>query len=165
MVSFGIFILPGDIFGFVALGFIIFTAIFMLVRKKLLKYTKNLERLRRVHIYAATAGGIFLMLHVAYFITWPLTIGVLLGYVSASIATAVWLTGTAFLERFRDSLFFHGSLSLGAISLMVIHAASAGINFPILIGYGILLITTLVIIYKASQHATKTLKAAGFRIG
>jgi hypothetical protein len=104
MTSFSILFLPGDIFGFLALGFIIFTAMVMLVRRKLLKYTKNLERMRKLHIYAATGGGFFLMLHFAYFIIWPLTIGVILGYISASIAATVWLTGTAFLERFRDSL-------------------------------------------------------------
>ena len=164
MATFSILILPGDLFGFLALGFISFTAIFMLIRKKLLRYTKNLELLRKVHIYAAALGGFFLVLHVGYFVSWPLTLGVILGYVSASIATAVWLTGTAFLERFRDSLFFHGSLSMGAISLMVIHAASAGINFPIILAYGIVLATTLVVIYKASQHTTKTLEAAGIKV-
>ncbi len=165
MVSLGIMILPGDIFGFLALGFIAFTAIFMLLRKKLLRHTKNLDLLRKIHIYAAAAGGFFLVLHVAYFIAWPLTLGVILGYVSASIAAAVWLTGSAFLERFRDSLFFHGSLSMGAISLMVIHAASAGINFPTFVAYGVILISTLVVIFKASQHSTKTLKAVGIQVG
>ena len=160
-----ILILPGDIFGFLALGLIFFTAVFMMIRKKLFKFTKNLELLRKIHIYAATAGGIFLVLHVAYYISWPLTSGIVLGYVSASIALAVWLTGTAFLERFRDSLFFHGSLSMGAISLMVIHAASAGINFPIITAYAVTLVTTLVVIYKASQHTTKTMKAAGMKVG
>lgn len=156
-------ILLGDIFGFLALGFIIFTAIFMLFRRKLLKHTKNLELLRRTHIYVATAGGFFLVLHAAYFVAWPLTVGIVLGYISAAVATVVWLTGTAFLEKFRDSLFFHGSLSMAAISLMVIHAAGAGINFPILVAYGVILLTTLVVIYKASQHTSKTLKAAGWQ--
>ena len=35
--------LAGDIFGFLALGFIIFTAVFMLLRKKILKVTRNLD--------------------------------------------------------------------------------------------------------------------------
>lgn len=164
MLGVSILILPGDIFGFLALGFIVFTAVFMLVRKRLLKFTKNLELLRKMHIYSATAGGLFLVLHLAYFISWPLTTGILLGYVSASIAAIVWITGMAFLERFRDSLFFHGSLSMGAISLMVIHAAGAGINFPLIVAIGVLLFTTIVVVYKASQHTTKTMKAAGLKV-
>jgi hypothetical protein len=157
--------LLGDAFGFLALGLITFTAIFMLIRKKLLKLTRNLELLRKLHIFAGAAGGFFLVLHASYFISWPLTEGIILGYVSTAVATVVWLTGTAFLERFRDSLFFHGTLSMAAISLMVIHAASAGINFPVLVAYGILLTTTIVVIYKASQHTTKALKAAGIQVG
>ncbi len=157
----GVLILPGDVLGILALGFIGFTAVFMLLRRKMLKYTKNLDLLRRIHIYASTLGGLFLILHVAYFVTWPLTTAIILGYISAAIAGVVWLTGAAFLERFRDSLFFHGTLSLAAISLMVIHAGSAGVNFPLFFTLGILLSTTLVVAYKASQHADKTLKAAG----
>lgn len=156
--------LAGDIFGFLALGFIVFTAVFMLLRKKLLKLTRNLDLLRKIHIYSATGAGVFLILHAAYFMSWPLTSAILLGYVSATIAGIVWLTGTAFLERFKDSLFLHNALSIGAISLMLIHAGSAGINFPILIGYAILLFTTLIVIYKASQYATKMLKSAGIKM-
>ncbi len=154
-------ILPGDIFGFLALVFIAFTSVFMLLRKKLLKYTRNLDRLRRIHIYSATVGGFFLILHFAYFVTWPLTTPILLGYVSAAAAAIVWITGTAFLERFRDSFFYHGSLSMAAISLMVIHAASAGINLPIILTIAVLLVTTSVVVYKASQHTGKTLEASG----
>ena len=115
-------LLLGDIFGAFALTFIILTAALMLLRRRILKYTKNLDLLRRLHIYVSTLGGLFLVLHVAYFITYPLTTAVLLGYVSATMAGVVWITGTAFLERFKDSLFYHGSLSLAAISMMVIHA-------------------------------------------
>jgi hypothetical protein len=110
-------------------------------------------------------GGLLLALHFAYFISWPLTSGIALGYVSALIAAVVWLTGAAFLERFRDSLFFHGSLTMGAISLIVIHAASAGINFPIVIAYSLILVTTLVVAWNASRHTAKTLKAAGVKVG
>ena len=161
LIFLNILILPGDIFGFLALGLIGFTSVFMLIRKHLLKYTKNLELLRKTHIYAATLGGLFLVLHVAYFITWPLTMPVAMGYVSAAIAGFVWLTGTAFLERFRDSLFYHGSLSFAAISLMAMHAAGSALNFPILVAYGIILASTLVVVYKATKHMDRTLKASG----
>lgn len=133
----------------------------MLIRKRLLKYTKNLELLRRIHIYASALGGLFLILHVAYFITYPVTTAVVLGYVSAAVAGTVWIMGTAFLERFKDSLFYHGSLSLAAISLMFIHAASSGINIPVYFALAVLLLNTGVALYKASQHAHKLLKAGG----
>lgn len=117
--------------------------------------------LRRVHIYAATLGGLFLVLHVAYFISYPITSGIALGYVSAAMALVVWITGTAFLERFRDSLFYPSSLSLATIALMVIHSASEGINIPLLFAYAVLILTSVVALYKASKHADKLLKAGG----
>ncbi len=151
-------LLPGDIFGYLALVFIIFTAVFMLGRKRLLKYTRNLDLLRKIHILFSLLGGLFLTLHVAYFIAYPLTSAVMLGYVSAAVAGVVWVTGTAFLERFRDSLFYHGTLSLAAISMMVIHAASAGINIPISISYIVLALTSSIMIVKAYEHAGKIFK-------
>jgi len=153
-------LLPGDIFGLLALFFIGFTAVLMIARKKILRYTKNLDLLRKVHIYASTLGGLFLVLHVAYFISYPITDPILIGYVSAAVAGVVWLTGTAFLERFRDTLFYHSSLSLSAVSLMVVHAASAGINIPIDFAYAAITLTIAVVLYKASQHTRKILKAS-----
>jgi hypothetical protein len=151
-------LLLGDIFGALALVFIVLTAALMLLRRRILKYTKNLDLLRRVHIYVSTLGGLFLVLHVAYFITYPLTTAVLLGYISATIAGVVWITGTAFLERFKDSLFYHGSLSLAAISMMVIHAASSSTNIPLLIVYVVLGFTTFFVLFKAVGHAKKVFK-------
>ena len=120
----------GDVFGILALALISATAVLMLLRRRILKRFKNLELMRRVHIAVAALGGLFLVLHVAYFIAWPLNTEILLGYISATVALVVWVTGTAFLERFRDSLYFHGTLSLSAISLMVIHSSAAGLNVP-----------------------------------
>ena len=125
-----IYILPGDIFGFLALIFISATALFMLARKRILRYSRNLDLLRRIHVFVAVLGGLFLILHVAYYITYPITSPIILGYVSTGVAAVVWLTGMAFLERFKDTLFYHGSLSFAAISLIIIHAMSAGINLP-----------------------------------
>ena len=111
-------ILLGDAFGYVALALVVFTATFMLVRKRLLRYTKNLGLLRRLHMYAATLAGLFIVLHVAYFLGYPVTSAVLFGYGSAALAVFVWATGTAFLERLRDSLFYHGAMSLVTRSLL-----------------------------------------------
>ena len=142
----------GDVFGLLALAMISATAVFMLLRRRILKRSKNLDLLRRIHVAIAGLGGLFLVLHVAYFITWPVNVEILLGYLSATLALVVWATGTAFLERFRDSLYFHGTLSLSAISLMVIHSAAAGLNVPFAFGEAVLGGTTVVAIYKATQY-------------
>ncbi|MDA4117692.1 MAG: hypothetical protein OK455_05035 [Thaumarchaeota archaeon] len=145
----------GDIFGLIALALISITAVFMLLRKRILKRFRNLELLRRTHILVAALGGLFLVLHVAYFISYPINVEIALGYASSSLALVVWVTGTAFLERFRDSLYFHGTLSLSAISLMVIHSAAAGINVPFAIAEVVLAGTTSLAIFKTYQYFGK----------
>jgi len=153
----------GDVFGLLALALISATAVLMLLRKRILKRFKNLDLMRRAHIVVAALGGLFLVLHVAYFITWPVNAEILLGYVSATLALVVWLTGTAFLERFRDSLYFHGTLSLSAISLMVIHSAAAGLNVPFALAEAVLGGTTVVAIYKTTIYIGKMRTAGGVK--
>jgi hypothetical protein len=153
----------GDIFGYVALALVVFTASFMLVRKRLLKYTKNLSLLRKVHVYVATAAGLFIILHVAFFYNYPVTDAVLLGYGSAALAVFVWVTGTAFLERFRDSLFFHGTMSIATIALIVVHSAGAGANIPIGVAGVALLIVASITIVKAWQHLSKAFVSSGVK--
>ena len=150
----------GDVFGLLALAFISTTAVLMLLRRRILKRFKNLDLIRRVHIGIAGLGGLFLVLHVAYFVTYPLNIAILLGYISATLALVVWLTGTAFLERFRDSLYFHGTLSLSAISLMVIHSAAAGLNVPFVFAEVVLVGATAVAVFKTTQYVGK-MRTAG----
>jgi len=150
-------ILLGDIFGFIALGLVIFTASFMLVRRRLLKYTKNLNLLRKVHVYAATGAGLFIVLHVAYFFGYPTTDAILLGYGSVAMAIFVWVTGTAFLERLRDSLFYHGTMSLSTIGLMVVHSAGAGVNIPVAFAAATLLVVASVALVKAWGHLSKVI--------
>jgi hypothetical protein len=156
-------ILLGDFFGYIALTLVVFTASFMLVRKRLLKYTRNLNLLRKVHVYAATAAGLFIVLHVAYFYNYPITDAILLGYGSAALAAFVWITGTAFLERFRDSLFFHGTMSLATIALIVVHSAGAGVNIPIGVAAVTLLVVACTGIVKAWQHLSKVFEQVGVR--
>jgi hypothetical protein len=145
-------ILLGDVFGTIALALVIFTASFMLIRRRLLKHTKNLNLLRKVHIYAATLAGLFIILHVAYFISYPITDAVLLGYGSAALALFVWATGTAFLERLRDSLFYHGTMSLSTIGLMVVHSAGAGVNIPVGFAAVVLVAVATISVVKAWEH-------------
>jgi len=151
----------GDIFGLIALGLIGATAVFMLFRRQILKRFRNLELMRRLHIAIASLGGLFLILHVAYFVSYPVTLEILLGYLSAGLALVVWVTGTAFLERFRDSLYFHGTLSLSAISLMVIHSSAAGLNIPFALAEVTLGGTTAVAIFKTTQYIQKINTGAG----
>lgn len=153
----------GDVFGLLALALISATAILMLLRRRILKRFKNLELLRRVHLAVAGLGGLFLILHVAYFISWPLSLEILLGYISATLALVVWLTGTAFLERFRDSLYFHGTLSLSAISLMVIHSAATGLNVPLAFAEVVLGGTTAVAVFKTTQYIGKMRPSGGVK--
>ena len=156
-------ILLGDIFGYIALVLVIFTATFMLIRRRLLKYTKNLNLLRKVHIYAATAAGFFIVVHVSYFFSYPITDAVLLGYGSVALAAFVWITGTAFLERLRDSLFYHGTMSLVTIALMVVHSAGAGVNIPVgLAGITLAAVACLAIV-KAWEHLSKIFVHPGVR--
>ncbi len=153
----------GDVFGLVALALMGATAVLMLLRRRILRRFKNLELIRRAHIAIAALAGLFLVLHVAYFITWPVNLEIFLGYASAAIALVVWVTGTAFLERFRDSLYFHGTLSLSGISLMVIHSASAGLNVPFALAEVILVGATWTAVYKTMRYVGKMRTAGGLK--
>ena len=133
----------------------------MLVRRRLLRHTKNLDLIRKVHIYAATGAGLFIVLHVAYFIGYPVTDAILLGYGSAALALFVWVTGTAFLERLRDSLFYHGAMSLSTVSLMVVHSAGAGSNIPIGLAAITLVTVACITFVKAWQHISKVVVSSG----
>jgi hypothetical protein len=121
----------GDIFGFLAVGFVGISAVFMSMRGKIVKRLKNIALVRYIHIAISLCAGVFLVFHIAYFYSWPLSIGILFGYGTFLVAIIVWLTGTAFLEKLRGSLQFHGSLSIVLVSLALIHAASTGVNFPL----------------------------------
>jgi Rieske Fe-S protein len=79
----------GDVFGLLALALIGATAVLMLLRRRILKRFKNLELIRRAHIAIAGLAGLFLVLHVAYFITYPVNLEILLGYLSATGAGGV----------------------------------------------------------------------------
>ncbi|HXW37698.1 MAG TPA: hypothetical protein VEJ36_07350 [Nitrososphaerales archaeon] len=147
----------GDLFGFLALALISLTALLMFARRFALRQVRDLDRLRRVHIVVAAAGGFFLILHVAYFLYSPLVLPVVLGYFAAAGALVVWLTGSAFLARLRDSLFFHGAISFAAIALMVIHACSAGANLPETASEYAIGATVFVLLLGAFAHVSRLL--------
>jgi hypothetical protein len=119
-----------DLSGFVALVLAGISSAFMVLRGRILKITKNLSAIRSTHIAISAFAGIFIVIHVSFYIKWPINFGIVLGYATFAVAIVVWLTGTAFLERVRDSLLFHSSLSIVFIGLALIHAAQAGVNIP-----------------------------------
>lgn len=121
----------GDFFGFAALIFTALAAILMLFRSKLLKATRNLGLVRTLHVAISTLAAAFLALHIAILYLPPSTNGIILGYAAVIVSGVLWLTGTAFLTKVRDSLFFHGILSGVFIPLAIMHAATASINITL----------------------------------
>jgi hypothetical protein len=65
------------------------------------------------------------------------------------------VTGTAFLERLRDSLFYHGTMSLSTIGLMVVHSAGAGVNIPVAFAALTLVVVACITFVKAWGHLSK----------
>lgn len=126
----------------------------MYARGPLLKKFKKLNLIRQLHIAVSSTAGIFLILHVLSFITFPASMGLYAGYASFATIFVVWLTGTAFLERVRDSLIFHGSLSLAAITLALIHASSLAV-MPALFAYMMLIGASSVAVLNAAFHFHK----------
>jgi hypothetical protein len=142
----------GDTTGFVSLILIGFSAVFMLVRSKLLKLTKNIAAVRAAHIAISFLAGVFMIAHIAYLFSPPVSVAVDLGYLSVGIAAAVWLTGTAFLERLRDSLFFHGTLSTILAGVIMVHAATSSVNIPLALSQAMLALTILIMVANAAYH-------------
>jgi hypothetical protein len=145
--------------GFLALFFIIATAVMLFIKKRLFnRYPSYQTLLRNIHIILASLGGAFLLLHADYFIDAPiLNTGIFLGYASTAVALVVWFTGFSFLERLKYSLLYHGSLSLFAISLMVVHAIDLGFNISLEISEAILGGIAVVTFTRALMHVNKIL--------
>ena len=106
-----------NISGFFALFLIAGTGIMMVFRKPLLRFSKNPEGLRQLHVIVSALGGFFLIVHVAFFLLFPVTLPVLFGYVGTYAAFAIWVTGVIFIEGFRSSLFYHSLLSVIGVAL------------------------------------------------
>lgn len=153
----------GDATGFLALILIGLSSMFMLLRSKLLKVTKNLAAIRGAHVAVSALGGVFLLIHVAFLFTPPVSVAMDLGYISVAVAVAVWLTGTAFLERLRDSLFFHGALSSILIGLIMVHAAASSVNIPLFLVEIILGTTLILMVANATYHLSRAVPKS--RIG
>lgn len=135
-----------DVFGFLALALIAATGVLMLFKKPLTARLGSPERLWRVHILVAGAGGLFMGLHVVIFLDFPLSLPVLVGYVATGAALFVWITGGVYFQGARNSMFYHGVFSIGAIFLMIVHTFGAGRNIPMdLSGVSLVLIAVVVV--------------------
>jgi hypothetical protein len=145
----------GDLFGFAAIILTAVSAIFMFFRGKIVRRIKNLSLIRTIHIVISALAGLFLVLHVAYYITYPVNVGIYVGYVAFGTSLVVWLTGTGFLEKVKDSLLFHGSLSIGFVSLVLIHAASSGVNIPFVVSVPMILATIGILVANIGYHTSK----------
>ena len=118
----------GDLFGFAALFFTGLAAVLMLLRAPLLKATRSLSAVRAIHLAISGAAGLFLCLHILELYLPPESMGITLGYATVGAAIAAWLTGTAFLKKVRNSLFYHGVLSSSLLPLALMHVALTSTN-------------------------------------
>jgi hypothetical protein len=147
----------GDATGFLALILIGLSSVFMLLRSKLLKVTKNIAAIRVAHIMISVLAGVSMIIHVAYLFALPISVSLDLGYVAVAVSVAVWLTGTAFLERVRDSLFFHGTMSSALVGLVMVHAATSNVNIPFILSEIILAATLVVMVANATFHLNRAM--------
>ena len=149
----------GDLYGFAALFLIALAAALMLLRSKVLKLTKNIALVRASHLVISALAGLFLALHISTLFLPPVSTGIILGYGAVIASVIAWLTGTAFLEKVKDSLFFHGVLSSILIPLSMMHAATTSTNFPAYWSQVILAGTAVVVFANAALHIRRALSS------
>jgi hypothetical protein len=152
--------------GIIALLLIIATALLVFLKTRLVnRHPSRRDLLTKTHIALATLGGAFLLLHADFFIRAPISnTWIFLGYLSTVVALVVWFTGFSFIERLRYSLLYHGSLSLFAITLMIIHAIELGLNFSLEITEAVLIVLIVVTFVRAMQHVGKILSRKKVRL-
>ena len=148
-------LLLGDLTGFAALAFVGLSSAIMVLRSRLVKLLGGPNTLRTVHVVVSVLGVVFLSVHVALLFAPPITMAVDLGYGAFLLGLFLWGTGVGFLERNRASFFLHGSLAVALIALVVVHAASSGVNFPPIVAMAALLAAGVAAIANASYHLTR----------
>lgn len=148
-----------DLSGFLALGFIAATGVMMLFKGKLSAWMGSPERLWRLHIAIAAAGGVFLGIHVVLLLDFPVSLPVFFGYIATGVALLVWITGGVYFQGVRNSAFFHGLLSMGAVLLMVLHAFDSGRNIPMVVAGLSLAFAALLIVVGVGIGLSRSWKA------
>lgn len=169
----------GDAFGYLSLVFIALSVLLIrnknpLISKRLVRgplnsgsrirrlrsrsrrlHLDNQKLLRRGHTAIALLGGLFVVVHVAYFIDYPVNEAILLGYFAIATALFLGFTGTTYLQRFREARFYHGSMTLPALALITVHAVGSGFNLPIWVATAALAVTAGVAFVMAARNARK----------
>jgi hypothetical protein len=151
----------GDLCGFLAVALIAATGVLMLFKKRLSGWMGSPERLWRLHVLMAGAGGVFLGLHVVIFLAFPLSLPVLLGYAATGAALFVWITGGIYFQGVRNSMFAHGLLSIGAIFLIIVHTIGAGRNIPAELSGVSLALTAVALLAGVTWRLVKAWRADG----
>jgi hypothetical protein len=150
--------------GFLAFFLISASGVMMLFRRTLLRRFRDTSLLRGVHVWLAASGGAFLVVHVAFFLFFPLSPPVLFGYLATYVGFMAWLTGLTFLEDLRGSLFYHSLLSLIITSLLLVHVFSAGRDVPATVSGVVLVVAATVVLLSAvKQFAQLPDEGAGAR--
>ena len=144
-----------DIFGFLGVILAGISSVFIVYRGRIMKLTRNLQAIRAVHVTISGLAGVFIVLHVINYLNMPFTTGIILGYGTFAIAIAVWLTGTAFLERVKDSFFLHSSFSIVFIAMALLHGASSSTNIPPITSDAILVGAVLILLINAVYQLSK----------
>jgi hypothetical protein len=150
-----------DLFGFLALALIAATGVLMLFKDSLAGWMGSSERLWRLHVVVAGAGGLFLGLHIVVFLAFPLSLPVLLGYAATGAALFVWITGAVYFQGVRNSMFYHGLLSIVGIFLMVVHTFGAGRNIPMDLSGLSLVLIAVVVLAGVGRQVVHTWKGEG----
>ncbi len=153
----------GDFYGFAALFLIALAAALMLLRSKLLKLTRNIALVRGIHVVVSTLAGLFLVLHISALFLPPQSTGIILGYAALLASAVAWVSGAAFLEKVKDSLFFHGVLSSILIPLAIMHAAMASVNIPPYLSQVLLAGSAGVVFANAALHIKRALSSVPHR--
>lgn len=140
------FAYPADLAGYVALILIAASGLMMLFRRQILGRWKSSEAVRLVHVLVAGAGGAFMSFHIVVFVLFPLTLPVLFGLLATYLTLGVWVTGLLFFEGLRNSIYYHGLLSLVGVSLIVLHVFTAERGVPVVVAGGVLLVVASVVL-------------------
>lgn len=148
-----------DLFGFLALGLVAGTGVLMLFKARLAAWMGTPERLWRLHILVAGAGGGFLGLHVALLLDFPMTLPVFLGYAGTGTALLVWTTGATYFQAVRGSTFYHGLLSMGAFLLIVLHTIGSGRNIPPAVSGAGLIATSILVLAVVAFRLSREFRA------
>lgn len=145
----------GDVTGFVALTFVGLSAFLMAYRSKFLKPLGGTDSLRNIHVIVSVVAIAFLIFHIGLLFNLPVTLPLDLGYGAFILGIALWASGVGFLERNKDSFLLHGSLAVAVVALIVVHAASSGVNLPSYVAVPALLAAGSIAVISGAYNALK----------